>query len=209
MFEAFYPEKLSRSASDIAWIGSLNIFLLFFLGTITGSLVDAGYFRIVFIGGTALFTFAAITLSFCTTYWQFVLVQGLALGFAQGCIFCPITTVISTYFKRRRAWALGLAASGSATGGLVYPAMVRQLLPKIGFPWTMRAIGLVQIASLIVANLLAKPRITPKKAKLVFDWRAFKEAPYALYASGGFFVSWHLHLPSFSYEPSLRWLQCE
>jgi hypothetical protein len=31
--------------SDISWIGSIQIFLLFFIGTFSGRATDAGYFR--------------------------------------------------------------------------------------------------------------------------------------------------------------------
>jgi hypothetical protein len=43
---------LNRPPSDISWIGSIQVFLLFFIGTFTGRLTDAGYFRQVFMVGS-------------------------------------------------------------------------------------------------------------------------------------------------------------
>lgn len=45
IFQAYYTQSLSFPASRVLWIGSTSIFLLFFVGTLTGRLVDAGYFR--------------------------------------------------------------------------------------------------------------------------------------------------------------------
>lgn len=80
---------------------------------------DAGYFRAVFLLGTVLLGVGIFAISVCSEYWHFLLAQGLCLGIGHGCLFCPTLAVLSTYFLRRRALALGIAACGSVTGGLV------------------------------------------------------------------------------------------
>jgi hypothetical protein len=47
VFQAYYVTALDRPPSDISWVGSVQVFLLFFIGTFTGRLTDAGYFRFV------------------------------------------------------------------------------------------------------------------------------------------------------------------
>jgi MFS family permease len=111
------------------------------------------------------------------------------MGIGNGCLFCPALAVLSTYFSKHRALAIGVAACGSATGGLVYPSMVRQLLPTTGFPWTVRAIGFIQLASLVVSNAFLRTRIPPRKTGQLVEWAAFKEMDYTFYAIGSFFVS--------------------
>ena len=145
--------------------------------------------------GTVLLAVGIFTTAQCTQYWQFILAQGVCIGIAHGCLFCPTLAVLSTYFHRKRALAVGIAACGSATGGLVFPTMVRQLLPKIGFPWTVRAIGFVQLSMIIIVNLTARTRIRPRKAGPLVEWQAFKELEYTFYAAAAFFVS-HLLLDS-------------
>lgn len=113
------------------------------------------------------------------------------MGLAHGCIFCPTMAVLSTYFHKKRALVLGIAACGSATGGLVFPSMVRQLLPAAGFGWTVRAIGFVQMVLLFAANFLLKTRIRPRKAGPLIELQAFKELDYTFYAAAAFFVSGH------------------
>lgn len=41
-FQTYYTQPLHRAPSDVSWIGSINVFLLFCVGTLTGRLVDAG-----------------------------------------------------------------------------------------------------------------------------------------------------------------------
>lgn len=189
VFQTYYAGILpGRPPSDISWIGSITVFLLFFLGSFTGRLTDAGLFRPIFLLGSALQMAGLVATSFCTRYYQLLLAQGICLGLGCGCLFCPCLALISTYFLRRRAIALGLAACGSVTGGLVFPVMVRQLLPRIGFPWTIRAIALIQLATLVAANLLSRPRVKPRGTGPLIELRAFREPEYAFYASAAFFV---------------------
>ncbi|XWW99887.1 hypothetical protein V2A60_007901 [Cordyceps javanica] len=196
-FQAYYTTLLDRSPSQVSWIGSLNVFLLFFVGTFTGRLTDAGYFRAVFLTGTGLLAIGIFATAQCATYTQFLLAQGVCIGVAHGCLFCPTLAVLSTYFHRRRALAVGIAACGSATGGLVFPSMIRQLLPSVGFSWTVRAIGFVQVAVVAAANLGVRTRIRPRKAGPVVEWQAFKELEYTFYAAGAFFNFWGVYFAFF------------
>ncbi|KAI4603065.1 hypothetical protein KJ359_005855 [Pestalotiopsis sp. 9143b] len=126
VYETYYVELLNRSHADVAWIGSVQVFLVFFIGTFSGRLTDAGYFRPVF-------------------------------------------------------------------GGLVYPAMFQQLIGQIGYGWTMRALGFTTTGCLIVANLLARPRLPPRSTGPIVELAAFAEASYTLFAIGIFLVFWGVY----------------
>ncbi|KAJ0115851.1 major facilitator superfamily transporter [Diaporthe amygdali] len=158
VFQTYYATELGLPPATISWIGSIQVFLLFFIGTFTGRITDAGLF----------------------------LAQGVCMGIGNGCLFCPTVATVSTYFSKKRGLAIGMTACGSATGGLIFPAMARQLLPTAGFPWTVRAIGFIQLTSLIVANIGLKRRIPPRKAGALVEWAAFKELEYTFYAAGSF-----------------------
>ncbi|KAM0427770.1 hypothetical protein ACHAPT_007226 [Fusarium lateritium] len=194
IFQAYYTDKLSRTASDISWIGSVSVFLLFFVGTLTGRLVDAGYFRYVFTTGIVFQVVGIFVTSVGTKYWHFFVAQGVLVGLGHSCIFCPVLAVLSTYFARRRALAMGIAACGSATGGMVFPSLVRQLLPRLGFAWTLRIAGFVQLVTLCVALVFVKPRIRPRESSPLVDWSAFKDVEYTLYVAASFFTCWGVYL---------------
>ncbi|KAF4774126.1 major facilitator superfamily transporter [Colletotrichum scovillei] len=190
VFQPYFTSVFSRPQSDVSWIGSFEVFLLFFVGTFTGRWTDMGFFRPLFIAGFFLVILGMVAASFCTTYWQFFLAQGICLGLGNGCLFCPCMAVTSTYFAKRRSLAFGLTAAGAVVGGLTIPSMVRQLLPKIGLGWTIRAIALIQVVTLIVAGLLIKTRIPPRQAAPLVEWAAFQESEYSFYAIGAFMCFW-------------------
>lgn len=187
IFQSYYTQTLGRAPADISWIGSVQIFLLFFIGTFTGRLTDAGYFRAVFALGSLLQLLGIFASSWAAgSYWQLFLAQGVCMGVGNGCMFCPTMAIASTYFSKKRMLAIGIVASGSATGGLVFPVMVRELLPRVGFAWTMRAIGLISLLTLAVCNVFLRPRVKPRKAGPLVEWKAFKEMEYTFYMLGSF-----------------------
>jgi MFS family permease len=196
VFQAYYTTLLGRPPSDISWIGSIQVFLTFFIGTFTGRFTDAGFFRPILLCGTVFVAIGIFTSSAATQYWQLLLSQGLCMGIGNGCLFTPAISVVSTYFDKKRSLAIGITACGSVTGGLVFPAMARQLLPAVGFGWAIRAIGFVQVGSLLFANLFMKSRLPPRRTGSLVEWGAFKELEYVFYAAGMFFVSNALVLAS-------------
>ncbi|KAF4337626.1 monocarboxylate transporter 4 [Fusarium beomiforme] len=194
IFQAFYSESLGLPASKISWIGSVSVFLLFFVGTLTGRLADAGYFRWVFIAGIIFQVSGIMATSFCTEYWQYFGVQGVLVGLGHSCLFCPVLAVLSTFFARKRAFAMGIAACGSATGGVLFPLLVRPLLTKVGFAWTLRVVGFIQLFLLSIALILVKPRLRPLRSGPLIDLSAFKDIEYVLYVTASFFTCMGVYL---------------
>lgn len=174
-------------------VGSVQIFLLFFIGTFSGRATDYGLFKLTFLVGSILQLVGVFMTSLSTKYWQLFLAQGVCTGLGNGLIFCPTLSLLSTYFTKKRSLAIGIAASGSATGGVVFPAIVQQLLPKIGFPWTVRVLGFVILALQAVALTFTKTRLPPRKTGPLVEWAAFKEVPYALFAIAMFLNFWGIY----------------
>lgn len=193
VFQTYYVATLGHPPSDISWVGSVQIFLLFFVGTFSGRATDYGLFRITFLIGSILQLIGVFMTSLSTKYWQLFLAQGICTGLGNGLIFCPALSLLSTYFSRKRSLAIGIAAAGSATGGVVFPVIVRQLLPKLGFPWTVRVVGFVMLAVQAVTLTFTKPRLPPRKTGPIVEWGAFKELPYALFAIAMFLNFWGLY----------------
>jgi MFS family permease len=130
IFQAHNAERYGQSESNIAWIGSIQVFLLFFIGTLSGRAMDAGYFRRLIFAGCTLQIVGVFATSFARNYWQLFLAQGVAQGLGNGLLFTPTVALVSTYFSTRRALALGLAACGAPTGGIIYPLVYFPLLPN-------------------------------------------------------------------------------
>ncbi|OJD13590.1 hypothetical protein AJ78_05959 [Emergomyces pasteurianus Ep9510] len=197
VFQQHYTESLQRAPSDISWVGSIQIFLLFFIGTFSGRATDAGYFKVVWSIGAILLFIGIFMTSLTTTYWQLFLSQGLCMGIGCGLLFCPTIALLSTYFSSKRAIAMAIGASGSATGGLVFTAIVQSLLPRIGYPWTIRVLGFFTFATLTPCFIFLRQRLPPRKSGPFFDWPAFKEMQYSLFAIAMFLNFWGLYVAFF------------
>lgn len=197
VFQTYYTETLGHSPSDISWVGSVQIFLLFFVGTFSGRATDAGYFKVTWTAGAVIEIFCIFMTSLCTEYWQLFLAQGIGQGIGCGLMFCPTLALLPTYFTKKRALAFAISASGSATGGLVFPAVVMKLLPRVGYGWTMRALAFISLVMLIPCMVFLKQRVPPRKTGPIVEWAAFTEIPYALFALGMFLNFWGLYIGFF------------
>jgi MFS family permease len=197
VYQTYYENTLGIAPSTISWIGSIQVFLLFGIGTFTGRATDAGYFRPVYIAGAVFQLVGIFTMAESTKLWHLFLSQAVCLGIANGLQFCPAMALVSTYFVKKRAFALGITALGSCTGGVVFPIIVQQCLPRFGFPWTIRIIGFIMLVLNIVSIALFRTRLPPRKTGPIVDWDSFKEAPYSLYCAGMFFSFWGLYFAFF------------
>lgn len=197
IFQEYYTVSLAQTSSSIAWIGSVQVFLLLFVGVIGGRASDAGHFNLVFRIGVFLQILGVFMTSLCKSYWQVFLAHAVCVGLGNGLSFCPALSVLSTYFKRNRALAVGLAAAGGASGGLVYPAAVHVLIGKVGFAWTLRIVGFIMFTAHIPSILFFKPRLPPYKAGAFVEWAAFKEPAYTFFTMGMFLNYWGLYFAFF------------
>lgn len=94
------------------------------------------------------------------------------------------------YFDARRGLALGLATTGNAAGGIIYPVIVRQLMPKLGYGWTARVLGFLNLGCLAICVVFMRPRLPPRKSGPLVDWSAFKELVYDLFVAAWWFAMW-------------------
>ena len=189
VFQTYYEANLlsNKSPSEISWIGSIQAFLLLMIGVLTGPAYDAGYFRALIVTGGLLIPFGFMMLSLCKEYWQCLLAQALVIGIGNGCLFVPSVAILPQYFSTRKAIANGVAATGSSMGGVIYPVVFRQLYPRIGFPWTVRVMGFISLATCAFSIFVMRPRIFPTQKRHLTDLAAFKEVPYLVFTIAMFF----------------------
>ncbi|KAM5358298.1 hypothetical protein ACJZ2D_015397 [Fusarium nematophilum] len=186
LFQTYYTTHLDNSVSQISWIGSVQISVLFLVGPIACRLTDAGDFCATFALGTLLTCLGVFMTSLSTAFWYILLAQGICTGLSNGLLSTPGLAVVSSCFKRRRALAFGITPTGSASGGLIFPSMTRQLLAKAGFGWPVRAMGIVQLVTPCLANMLLRPRVLPKQPGSWVDWASSRDEVYVVFAVGIF-----------------------
>ena len=117
-FQAYYTEVLPEPPSTISWIGSIQVFLTFFIGAFSGRLLDAGLFvPTLFVGGV-LQLLGIFMMSLSTKWYQLLLSQGVLTGIGGGIFFCPSMGLIATYFSGKRALAVGIVTTGNSVGSI-------------------------------------------------------------------------------------------
>ncbi|EAT90704.2 hypothetical protein SNOG_02492 [Parastagonospora nodorum SN15] len=198
-YQAYYETDLLRdtSPSAISWIGSIQAFLLLMVGALTGPLYDAGYFRSLLIFGSIMLVLGQMMLSLCHEYWQVLLAQAFCIGIGTGALFVPSVAILSNYFSTRIGLAIGIAASGSSLGGVLYPIVFHRLLPTLGFGWTTRVLGFIILATMVIPNLCMRIRILPAKKRSLLDFGAFRIPAYSFQVAGFFCGFMGLYVPFF------------
>ncbi|KAF6836700.1 riboflavin transporter MCH5 [Colletotrichum plurivorum] len=189
------------SSRDVGWITGVYNFLTMFLGIQTGPWMDV--FGPKYLGPLAVMcavpTF--FILAECKTYWQFMLCLGVLGGTGNAIATTVGIAVIGKLFHRRRGLALGISLSGSSTGGIIFPLVLRQILPTWGWRWSMRSLGLIVLVAMCLglACLSPFPRLlattagrnegsSHKKRSAAMDLSAFRSTAYSLIASSIFLL---------------------
>ena len=184
VFQAYYTVSMDKSASTISWVGGLQIFLMMLIGTFSGRALDAGYYYYVAVPGLAIQILGVFMTSLVSEYWQLLIAQGLCQGIGSGLAFTPTMALVSTYFTKKRAIAVCGMSNGTATGGVIFPIIARQLLTRIGIGWTVRVMGFVFLANSAFALALIRPRPMSRKQGLIIEFRSFRDYWYSLFSLG-------------------------
>ena len=182
VFQTYYESGalFHDSSSNIAWIGSIQSFVVLVTGVFAGPIYDRGYLRTLVLVGSFCVVFGHMMLSLCSTFWEVLLAQGFVVGIGAGCLFVPCVSVLPTYFSSRLGLAVGLAASGSSLGGIIYPIVLYSLIDKIGFPWSVRVLGFIALGTLLIPITVMRMRFKSPKPRALIDWSAFRDFDYML-----------------------------
>lgn len=103
--------------------------------------------------------------------------------------FTPSLAVVGHWFQRRRAYAIGIVASGSALGGVVYPIMIQHLFVSVGFAWAVRIAGFLTFVCLAFSCVTLRTRLSLSQTvslRDAIDLDGFKDLKYTLSAFGTF-----------------------
>ncbi|KAJ5578054.1 uncharacterized protein N7459_007018 [Penicillium hispanicum] len=193
-YQAVYTTQLRGvPASQISWIGSVQVCLVNFLGVFAGHMADAGHFRALFIAGMILELAGIFSASFATTFWQIFISHGLCVGIGAGLIFAPTIAVLSSYFLKHSSFAIALATCGGASGGTVFPALLRQLIPRLGLAWSIRIAGFMITTCLAIGLAFIRPIATSQKKVKSFPFHALRDLQYILFAIAAFLTFWPVY----------------
>ncbi|KAK9470914.1 MFS general substrate transporter [Dipodascopsis tothii] len=193
------------SSSDVAWITSVQSFLMIFGGLVFGRLHDMVGPNPLTIFGSVFILLGVFTTASCKTYAQFMLSQGICSGIGGSAMFYTAMATVSSWFVKYRGTALGISVGGSSIGGVILPVMFRRVLLVSDFGWAVRSLGFLMLFLCLVAIATLHPRIKPKglyKVDFENDYgRPFRYVPFVVLTAGIFCMFWGLFVP-IGYIPS-------
>lgn len=207
LFDYYATHQLKDyAATEIAWIGAVNLFFMFFGGFLSGTLFDALGPRLLLIIGSTLEIWGLFMISIAKNYWELLLSNGVLVGLGGSICFYMALNSVSTWFLRKRGVALAITVSGSSLGGTLLPIMFYNLLEEHGFGQAVRALAYLLLGCLFIGNLTIRSRLNHKGIKTfkfsnLVDLKAYTEIPYLFFNIGVFLSMWGMFGP-FNYLPS-------
>jgi MFS family permease len=152
-------ENFGWSHSDGASIASVNFLVYALAAPFVGFAFDHFGPRILMPLGGALVGIGLLLSGFGNSLWQLYFSFGLITALGQGALgFVGHNALISFWFVRRRATAIGIASMGQGLGALIMIPLTEFLISRIGWRLTfMTTAGLILLA-VVPANALLQRR---------------------------------------------------
>ncbi|TVY68846.1 Riboflavin transporter MCH5 [Lachnellula suecica] len=131
----------------VGWIFSLYAFLTFGVGLFIGPIFDAYGPRYLILSGSVLVILGMYLTGDCRELWQFILCFSVLGGVGSALLFSPSIAIVGHYFNKRRGHATGLATTGGAFGGILYPFIPDiRILARLDFAITVLGVFLLEFA---------------------------------------------------------------
>ncbi len=133
-----------------------------------------------------------------TEYYQILLSYSVLGGLGGALLNTPAYGCIAHFFNARLAFATGIATAAGGVGGIIFPVVLQSSLPRLGFAWTTRVLGLVLLVLAVPTNLWLRSRAPRQEGRVASVWpdlTIFSDRRYAAATAGIFFMEWGLFVP--------------
>ncbi len=152
-------EEFSWSRSEGASIASANYFVYAIASPLVGLAFDRLGPRLLMPLGAFLVGIGLVLSSFANSLGGLYLSYGIITALGQGALsFVGHNALISFWFVRKRATAIGIASMGQGLGALVMVPSTQFLIDHIGWRWTYIVTGSLMLFLLLPANALLQRR---------------------------------------------------
>jgi MFS family permease len=152
-------EDFSWSRSDGATVASANFLVYAFASPLVGMVFDRYGPRVLMPLGALMVGLGLVLSSFAGSLGALYFSYGIITALGQGALsFVGHNALISFWFVRRRATAIGIASMGQGVGALVMVPLTQILISRIGWRWTFVVTGSLLLLVLAPANALFQRR---------------------------------------------------
>uniref|UniRef100_A0A8C5V1V0 Monocarboxylate transporter 2 n=1 Tax=Microcebus murinus TaxID=30608 RepID=A0A8C5V1V0_MICMU len=201
----------NTSYSEIAWISSIMLAVMYAGGPISSVLVNNYGSRPVVMVGGLLCCLGMLLASFSATVLQLYLTMGFTVGLGLAFNLQPALTILGKYFYKKRPMASGLAMAGSPVFLSTLAPFNQYLLDTYGWKGSFLILGGIFLNSCVAGSLMRPlvPKKTTSKSKnkiavkaessgvkkihekstwekinMYLDFSLFKHRGYLIYLSG-------------------------
>lgn len=114
--------------------------------------------RICICSGAIISFFALSSLAYVAAVWQlFVAYACLGIGFSASSLI-PATTLVTRWFRKKRAMALSIASTGLSLGGVILTPLSVMLVESVGFETAAPLMGAMYVIGVVpVAWIWLRP----------------------------------------------------
>jgi OFA family oxalate/formate antiporter-like MFS transporter len=154
VFLPYLNKEFGFSTAEGSSIFSLRSFVLAFSLTLAGKLVDKYDPRKVVLGGGAIAALGVLLSGFATKGWQLYLTYGLLIGLGDGVLYITCVAVVSRWFVKKRALAIGLVTTGIPLSGLITNPLSAWLISSFGVRHAFFSLAGIIMVSVLSALVL-------------------------------------------------------
>ena len=144
------------SAAQTSGVFALFMFCYCIFGTFSGWAVDRIGPRVTTIAGGLCLGLGFLFSGMVHKLWQIYLSYGLLAGAGMSCVYGPVLTTASRWFRRRQGLALGMVSSGIGLGTFIGPPIFGQLISAYGWRASYVAGGICIGSIMILLGLLLR-----------------------------------------------------
>jgi MFS family permease len=152
-------ETFGWSHTDGASVASANFVVYALTAPFVGLAFDRFGPRILMPFGGLLVGSGLLLTSFAASLWDLYLSYGVVTAIGQGALgFVGHTALISSWFVRRRATAIGIASMGQGLGALIMVPASQYLIDHIGWRSAYTVTAAALLFAVVPANALLQRR---------------------------------------------------
>ncbi|NP_001296896.1 monocarboxylate transporter 2 [Fundulus heteroclitus] len=153
------------SSSQVAWISSIMLAVMYAAGPISSILVNTYGCRPIVMMGGCLCAVGMISASFCTNVLQLYICIGVIGGLGLAFNLQPALTMIGKYFQKKRPIANGLAMAGSPVFLSTIAPLNQYLFNQFGWRGSFLILGGLLLNCCVARSLMRPLGPPPSKVK--------------------------------------------
>lgn len=154
VFLPYINEEFGLSRAEGSALFSFRAIILAPGFIIAGRLIDKYDPRWVIFGGGSIAALGMILSGFATTTWQLILFYSVFVGLGDTVLYITCVAVVSRWFTKKRAFAIGIITTGVPLSGLLTNPLTASLINNFGYRNALFSLGGIMFIVLLSAFVM-------------------------------------------------------